>query len=270
MSKRLKWILAATAAVACIQVSANAAQILSLGIDGSTATSGTIGGATFALTALQPTGTGVIDPFLRVQASSHPIEQGYNTDNPGSGSSATMDDLAGIYTHSIQLGNVGTVLINGVANYQFLLDANQTGSQPSITLDKFQLFLSSAPKAPNLTLAGLGTPVFNIDGGGVGSDRQVNLVVQNTGGNDPFGNHGSGSGDLYVYVPVSEVGGSATDFLTLYAEFGGGNAPNYENNDGFEEWAVVNTQQVADASGTLMLLGIGLMGLEGLRRKIRA
>src|SRR5215472_155076 len=109
MSKTLKWIFAATAAVACIQVSANAANnVLSLGIDGSTATSGTIGGATFALTPIQPTGTGVIDPFLREQASNHPIEQGYNTDNPGSGSNGTLDDLAGIWTHSIQLGNVGT------------------------------------------------------------------------------------------------------------------------------------------------------------------
>jgi hypothetical protein len=74
---------------------------------------------------------------------------------------------------------------------------------------------------------------------------------------------------LYVYVPVTSVGGSIGDFLTLYCEFGGGNAPNYENNDGFEEWAIKNTNQVPDASGTLMLLGMGLVGLEGLRRKIR-
>ncbi len=121
--------------------------------------------------------------------------------------------------------------------------------------------------APNLTLSGLGNPVFNIDNSQ--HDRQVNFAVQNTGGPDPFG-HGSGSGDLFVYVPVSAFNGNSTDFLTLYCEFGGGNTPNYVNNDGFEEWAIANTEQVPDASSTLMLLGMGLMGVEGLRRKLWA
>ena len=39
--------------------------------------SGTANGAEFDYTPAQPTGTGVIEPFLRLQAD--PTEQGYNT-----------------------------------------------------------------------------------------------------------------------------------------------------------------------------------------------
>ncbi|HEX8898904.1 MAG TPA: hypothetical protein VF751_09420, partial [Chthoniobacterales bacterium] len=43
----------------------------------------------------QPTGTGVIDPFLRVQANG--TEQGYNTSG-----GTPFDDKAGPWTHDIQ------------------------------------------------------------------------------------------------------------------------------------------------------------------------
>jgi len=250
---------------------------LSLGVDGSSATSGTIGGAMFSLTDIQPTGTGVIDPFLRVDVGTGATpysgipgdEQGYNTDNPGSGANATMDDKAGIWTHSIQLGRIGT----SGGNYVFLLDANQTGSNPALTLDAFKLYLSIAPKSPQLSLAQLGTPVFSIGA------NQVNFAVQNTGGNDPFGHNGSGSGDLYVYVPISSVGGTASDYLTLYCDFGNGTSGinsagqsyvNYPNNDGFEEWAVRSVSSVPDGGTPACMLGMALLGIEGLRRKIRA
>ena len=61
--------------------------------------SGTItnqyGSAAFEFTQQQPTGTGVIDPFLRVQNS--PSEQGYNTSG-----GTPFDDKAGPWTHDIQ------------------------------------------------------------------------------------------------------------------------------------------------------------------------
>jgi hypothetical protein len=51
--------------------------------------SGTINGAQFVFTTPQPTGTGVIQPFLRVENT--PIEQGYNTSG-----GTPFDDKAGI------------------------------------------------------------------------------------------------------------------------------------------------------------------------------
>ena len=50
--------------------------------------SGTINGAQFVFTTPQPTGTGVIEPFLRLENS--PVEQGYNTSG-----GTPFDDKAG-------------------------------------------------------------------------------------------------------------------------------------------------------------------------------
>ena len=50
--------------------------------------SGTINGAQFVFTTPQPTGTGVIQPFLRLENS--PVEQGYNTSG-----GTPFDDKAG-------------------------------------------------------------------------------------------------------------------------------------------------------------------------------
>jgi len=51
--------------------------------------SGSINGALFDFTTAQPTGTGIIQPFLRVQADG--VEQGYNT----SGAPVPFDDKVG-------------------------------------------------------------------------------------------------------------------------------------------------------------------------------
>src|SRR5919206_2867569 len=73
---------------------------------------GSINGAQFAFTTQQPTGTGVIQPFLRVQNT--PTEQGYNTSG-----GTPFDDKAGIWTHDIQFSDLKTtaVTINGTSYY---------------------------------------------------------------------------------------------------------------------------------------------------------
>ena len=65
-------LLAALAVSATLAASASAT-VLDLGSSGS----GFAGGAYFSTTDIQPTGTGVFDPFLTVQNS--PWEQGYNS-----------------------------------------------------------------------------------------------------------------------------------------------------------------------------------------------
>jgi len=62
----------------------------------------------------------------------------------------------------------------------------------------------------------------------------------------------------------------------LYCEFGNGNTsgpngPNYVNDDGFEEWAVIQgPQAVPDGGSTLILLGSAFSGLSLIasRRKL--
>src|SRR5262249_9048332 len=65
-----------------------------------TGASGSIGDAFFQQTGPQPTGTGVIDPFLRLQANGN--EAGYNT----SASGAVFNDKTGTWTHDLLLSSL--------------------------------------------------------------------------------------------------------------------------------------------------------------------
>src|SRR5437764_15186882 len=61
--------------------------------------SGTINDAQFVFTTPQPTGTGVIQPFLRLENT--PIEQGYNTS-----AGTPFADTAGPCTHQLIFGDI--------------------------------------------------------------------------------------------------------------------------------------------------------------------
>src|SRR5438309_10841959 len=61
--------------------------------------SGAINGAQFVFTAPQPTGTGVIQPFLRVENT--PIEQGYNTSG-----GTPFNDTAGPWKHDLPFSDL--------------------------------------------------------------------------------------------------------------------------------------------------------------------
>ena len=76
---------------------ANAFSVVDLTVKDS---SGSIGSALFTTNNQNPTGTGFINPFLRIQATNG--EEGYNTD----AAKPPFDDKAGIWTHSLQLQNL--------------------------------------------------------------------------------------------------------------------------------------------------------------------
>jgi len=226
-------------------------------------------GVVWSQTAQQPTGTGVIKPFLRLKDSSSgagEVTQGYNT----SIAPLPMDDLgtADQWVHDVSFSTVDT----SGGFVKLLLDANQTGTDPKVTLSKLVLWLVNAPADNTATTlaqltAQLGTPDYNMDNAANG-DSQVNLAVQTTNGFDA--NNGSGSGDLYVNIPLSTLQRAGT-YLVLYSEFGDGSDPNYVNNDGFEEWAYITKgQSVPDGGTTLILLGSALSGLSLIssRRKL--
>jgi hypothetical protein len=222
--------------------------------------SGTANGAIFTQVDPQSTGTGVLDPFLRIQANG--TESGYNTSV-----GTPLDDKGGKWTHDIALGTIGIVTYNAVNYYKFLLDVNQLSSSPLLSLNTFQIYERTGPLTTANTLADLtgnATLKFDMDAG-VGGDTTVNI--------DYRLNPGSGAGDMTVLVPVSALGidPTLTQNLYLYTAFGDPNA----SNSGFEEWAAelgigfYPPQDVPDASTTLSLLGMALLGIEGLRRKFR-
>src|SRR2546423_2047251 len=189
--------------------------------------SGTItnsyGTAIFDFTQPQPTGTGYIDPFLRVQAD--PTEQGYNTS--GVTPAGPFDDKAGIWTHDLTFADLMTtaVTIGGQDYFKLLLDVNEPGGTKSnIDLLDLRFYTSSQGSLTTTDLSQLGTLRYALGDG--------NSVLL-----DASRNHGSGSGDMFAYIPVTAFAGAASgDFVYMYCKFG---SADYQSQGGFEEWTLV-------------------------------
>src|SRR6267378_1062918 len=126
--------------------------------------SGTINGAIFEFTAPQPTGTGIIKPFLRVQADG--TEQGYNTS--GVTPAAPFDDKAGPWTHNLTFADLMTtaVTINGQNYFKLLLDINEpNGAKSTITLDSLQFYTSAIGSQTTTNVSSLGTLRYSFSPG---------------------------------------------------------------------------------------------------------
>lgn len=208
-------------------------------------TSGTVTAITGQSTTFErynnpPTGTGVFKPFVRIQGKG--LEEGYNTDG-----TPEFDTKKGKWTHSLKLGDVGTV----DGQLEFLLDINQSqgGDKRYLSLDVMKIFLADSGSLDNFDPAantGLGTLIYDLGDNWVKMDNTI------------FG-PGSGTGDMRVLIPANPDW-SPGKYLYLYTEFG----HHYSSNAGFEEWAsatLITTPEPA----TLALLGIG--GLVLLPRK---
>jgi hypothetical protein len=186
------------------------------------------------------------------------IADGYNAD-----ARPVMPDVntSGTFTHDIQLSSVPLVNRGGTLYYEFLLDINQQNSNPLLSLDKIQIYTRATALATADTLVALtgsSTLRYDLDAG-TDSELLLNYDL----------NSGSGSGDLFAYIPQS-VFGATTDFVYLYSQFGG-KGGDFAENDGFEEWAVRTpgtvTNSVPDGGATVALLGLAIVGVEGLRRR---
>src|SRR5262245_40411795 len=102
---------------------------------------GTIGAAEFSNDNNQSSGTGLINPFLRVQQSGS--EQGFNTD-AATGSGDLANVKGGSWTHSVRTGD----LADSGGFVRLFLDVNQSGSSPLVSLDELRIYTASSP---NLT-----------------------------------------------------------------------------------------------------------------------
>ncbi len=230
--------------------------------------SGNINGAHFTNVNVQSTGSGILNPFVRLSNSgNNTSSEGYNAD-----ARPVMADVntSGTFTHDIRLSTIGISVNPGSLTgsyYGFLLDINQQGSNPLLSLDRLQIFTSSTALSSAATYADLtsgATLRWDMDVGPDGNSTvHLNYNL----------NTGSGSGDMFVYIPVSFFAGAApNDFLYLYSQFGAEGGV-YSDNDGFQEWAgyqEVNGQTVPDGGSAIALLGVALVAVEGLRRKIKA
>ena len=196
--------------------------------------SGEVNGALFQQSDDQPTGSGHISSFLRLQGSG--VERGYNTD---ARPLQFNENSSPAFTRSLRLADVPVVIVNGVAYREFLLDINQKASAPLLSLDELKIFLGDRG---NLTgydgatgrLAGLDA-AYNLDANG---DHSILMNYSL--------NHGSGSGDVSVLIPDRLfAASSANPYVYLYSTFGQTAAAN----SGFEEWAVKPKTDVSALGG---------------------
>ena len=216
---------AATAASAlALAVSTTNAAVVDLTDAGS---SGRINGAIYQQFTVQPTGTGYIDSFVRVQANGA-VQHGYNTDHRPL---QFDENNSPVFTRSLLLSDVPVVTVDGVNYREFLLDVNESASKSEVTLDQVRVFLGAAGDL--IGYPNLGTLVYDMD---AGSDSRVELDYLASSG-------GSGKGDMLLLVPDANFQASTNPFVYLYSSFSSHDA-------GFEEWAV-NSGAGGDGGGFL-------------------
>ena len=235
-----------TAASVVLQTSTAHANVVYLTTKGS---SGQINDAWFVQTDPQPTGTGVIRPFVRIQSKG--TEDGYNTDyRPVELDTKDQNQ----WTHSLKVTDVPIVTYNGGQYRQFLLDINEGGNDTlkQLSMDKVQVFLGAAPDLHNFP--SLGTLIYDMDASPDNNSR-VEL--------DYRLNHGSGSGDMFLLVPLANFALSSNPYVYLYSSFG---TPN-KSDAGFEEWSTVGPAVVPLPSAAWA--GLSLMGLLGTGKLLR-
>jgi hypothetical protein len=218
-------------------------------VDLSVNTSGTVTAATGQKTTFErynapPTGTGVFNPFVRIQGNG--IEKGYNTDGALEFDTKQGQTGGKNWTHSLKLGDIP--VSNG--NIQLLLDINQSksGDNRYLSLDVMKIFLADSGSLDNYA-SGLGTLIYDMGNNWVKMDNSV------------F-HPGSGTGDIRVTIPKI-TGWSSDKYFYLYSEFGQHN----RSNSGFEEWAIAVPTAVPEPATTIALLGLGALSL--LRKRSR-
>lgn len=233
--KTMRTISFAVAVILAVSLNASATivDLTTAGADG------LINGAQFIQDNFEKsTGTGVFDPFVRIQNNGS--EAGFNTDG-----GVQFETKQGSWTHSIQLSDIP--LCPDGDSYDFRLDINEASNEPKLSLDVLKIYLADVGDLDDYaTELNILTPAYDMDF----LEDSVVLLDYSIGS-------GSGSGDMTVCIPVDALGTDGSKYVYLYSEFGiyAGTDEGWTSSDGFEEWGII--PDVIPEPATMVLLGLG-------------
>ena len=219
----------------------------------------------------QPSGTGVLDSFLRVQRNG--TEQGYNTTVANAGQ-LPFEEKFGNFTHDVLFSSMKSA--NGV--FSFVLDigepVNKTNSL--LSLDGLKLYKATSGGQNSSTTDGsgnangiIGTLLWNMD---ALADNYILLDANRNG------KPGNGVSDMLMEVPEAVFAGMLpSEYFILWSRFGlqDGATAGAASNGTFEEWALLlpvglPVVGVPEPSSTpLVALALGLLGYGQLTRRRR-
>ncbi len=229
--------------------------VYDLSTQSAVAISTSYGTAIFTADFTQPTGTGVFDPFLSIQANG--IEKGYN-------SSAGVFDTKreSQWNHEITIGDLAQskVTIGGADYYSFTIDINEpnAGDKSQISLDSLKIYLSGKADQTTANVDNLGSKVFDLD-----------LPADNYLLYDDI-NSGSGQSDIAFFIPTAAfAGASSSSYVYMFQQFGAYKAADYDavSQGGFEETRIaVGVRPVPEPSALIPLAG--LLGVACFSRRL--
>ena len=205
--------------------------------------------ALFTAIKIGPTGTGVFQPFLRIQqAGNNTTELGYNSNNITDDAKMPVN-----FTHDLPFSSLVIVNIGGTDYYQLYLDMAQSGTglgDPSSQIDLTKFDLGIGPASQSVVGATT-APTFTLLAWSLGAHDILMTDV----------NPGNGVADVKIDIPTTAFDGTTSGNVILYAGFSNANSS-------FEEFGTF-PNRVPDSGATVALLGLAMIGLAAFRAKFR-
>jgi uncharacterized repeat protein (TIGR01451 family) len=183
----------------------------------------------------QSSGTGIFDPFVRLQGS--PTEQGFNTDGP-----VEDETKSGKWTHAIKVGAIPIVDCDGNEAtagdcWELFVDINESNTAKYISLNEVEIWFTDDANLVDYPFTTTST-TFQV------YDFSGSILIHDV-------NQGSGRGDLRYLVELDNIDAwDADTYFVLYSQWGttAGAAPDgktWGSEGGFEEWKVRKTPNLS-------------------------
>src|ERR687888_467782 len=183
----------------------------------------------------QASGTGLFDPFVRLQGG--PTEKGYNTNG-----AVQFDTKSGTWTHAIKVNAIPLVDCDGrgpgtAICWELFNDINESNTAKRVSLNVVEVWFTT-----NANLVGYVDPTGFPSGATKEYEFNGNILINDV-------NQGSGRGDLRYLIPTAGHTWTSSTYFVLYSKWGStpanqtanaGTGP-WTSDGGFEEWKVRKT-----------------------------